>query len=589
MTGGKRIGLSRGVLQKLVWSLHHDEDVEQFLPAVVYVNPDRRLETFNDDLRFSHEICDGLYQTTLDTTVFFCTSEDQVDGGLKSKEPAIVKITEITSEKEEGGERCWGKIKYTVLAKLDSEISMFHDDYVSWITNLEVRHFNVTTNMTRFHENLWVQRKSGQFCDVEVRFPDGKVIPAHKLVLCSNSSVFTAQFTTSIETNDKDFIRVEEDVDYIHFKDFLHFLYKGFTFFYSLKQMYDLLHLAQYYMVEELKEALEKHLAEEMTNNEVQEKEKLALHLFLNMRTRNDKIYSSICLRVDPAFFYSPLINKIDVHSWKKILTGRHNQQELCACGNPVTSDDVLIGVLKWAVANQTILRDRPSQVKELLDLINLEEISYRLVEHISSWAHLTNAIDKTNLIMAILSAKRIRSISPVNEIMVSSITKKNNRIPTYDNILLGRDFTDGWLHFSEDGVIEKTTLTNIDKTRNSTGLVTVTEVEVTRDLQENRAKVKVKVQMGGRIKPYPCPTADMVLQLIAYKTVDGCTYNRVIEDVELKIDFDNNSDQVLPVHTETILESFDTFLCPELTEYDGTEEQKPRVMRLMTKLSFWR
>merc|ERR1719402_905262 len=70
------------------------------------MNPDRRLVTFNDRVRFSHEICDGLYRTALPTTVFFCTSEDQVHGGLNSEEPAIVKITEITSEKEEGGERC---------------------------------------------------------------------------------------------------------------------------------------------------------------------------------------------------------------------------------------------------------------------------------------------------------------------------------------------------------------------------------------------------------------------------------------------------------------------------------------------------
>ena len=37
----------------------------------------------------------------------------------------------------------------------------------------------------------------------------------------------------------------------------LHFLYKGFSYFYSLKQMYDLLHLSQYYLVDKLKAVME--------------------------------------------------------------------------------------------------------------------------------------------------------------------------------------------------------------------------------------------------------------------------------------------------------------------------------------------
>ena len=72
-----------------------------------------------------------------------------------------------------------------------------------------------------------------------------------------------------------------------------------------------------------------------------------------------------------------------------------------------VSSDDCLIGVLKWAVANQATVREKPDTVKELLDLINLEEISYKLITQISAWVYLETALDKTNLLKEIFNCKR--------------------------------------------------------------------------------------------------------------------------------------------------------------------------------------
>ena len=183
--------------------------------------------------------------------VRFCKSENQATPALRGNESAIVKITRITRweaeyEDEVDSELLKAKVDYEILAKPGQEVQMFdHKTIFAIPQNIYIDLWHTEKISSSILEEQWELRKSGQYCDVEVRFPNGKVLRAHKLVLSCNSPTFKTQFTTSMTSSDKDCITETEDIDYIHFKDFLHFLYKGFTYFYSLEQMYDLLHLAQ--------------------------------------------------------------------------------------------------------------------------------------------------------------------------------------------------------------------------------------------------------------------------------------------------------------------------------------------------------
>ena len=115
--------------------------------------------------------------------------------------------------------------------------------------------------------------------------------------------------------------------------------------------------------------------------------ENLAQHIILNMRTQNEKIYQSICRSADAAFFYSPLLNKIDVNCWKNLLTDEEIKKVS-------SSDDVLASLLRWAVSNKEAVRKNPGQMTELFDLINIEEISEDLTTNIGAWNQLEKVID---------------------------------------------------------------------------------------------------------------------------------------------------------------------------------------------------
>ena len=180
-------------------------------------------------------LCDGMFESNSDpevNSVIFCSSGTKDERCLDLRKPSIIKITQITLEKKvleddsiEILTLTLGKLEYEVLTKLDTGIDMFHGPSIINIDNdkynLEEQvAFSEMAKMGHFHDNQWELRKSGQFCDVEVRFPNGRVLLAHKMVLSSGSSIFLAQFTTTMETSDKDFITVSEAI-HVSFCDHL--------------------------------------------------------------------------------------------------------------------------------------------------------------------------------------------------------------------------------------------------------------------------------------------------------------------------------------------------------------------------------
>merc|ERR1719402_292232 len=124
---------------------------------------------------------------------------------------------------------------------------------------------------------------------------------------------------------------------------------------------------------------------------------------------------------------------------------------------------------------------------------------------------------------------------------------KENTRITlSQDWHMKYTDHTDGYIYFSEDKTVAKTTFVNVDIRKETTGLVAVTEVEVTRDKQENKAKMRVTVKLGGRIEPHQIDKATencmdaLVLDLNGYKTLEGCTRSEELAYISLEFDFAN-------------------------------------------------
>ena len=65
---------------------------------------------------------------------------------------------------------------------------------------------------SQFRDDLWESRKSGEFCNVTVRFQSGVEILAHKVVLSTGSPIFKAQFSSQLKA-DNDVITVTGDVE----------------------------------------------------------------------------------------------------------------------------------------------------------------------------------------------------------------------------------------------------------------------------------------------------------------------------------------------------------------------------------------
>merc|ERR1719402_225596 len=226
---------------------------------------------------------------------------------------------------------------------------------------------------------------------------------------------------------------------------------------------------------------METSIAETIHNSE-----RLTEHFVLNTKTQNEKIQAVIFIQIDLDFFHSPLLNTIDVNTWKVLLSRNIFFQDSWE-----SWDDYLVAVLKWAVSNKNMVEK--DQVKELFDLINMSEISETIVAQIGEWKQLDSVIDQMNLLKTLKAATRSKKLPET-----SKDFRKVDRILRYDNLDETWDLTDGWLDFSGNKTFAKIELVNIVK---KTGFYFVTEVEVERNLEQNTAKIRTILKVRDKME----------------------------------------------------------------------------------------
>ena len=113
--------------------------------------------------------------------------------------------------------------------------------------------------------------------------------------------------------------------------------------------MYDLLFLAQVYLVDKLKEMMETVIVED--NILDRSRHRLAEHFILNRATLNDKVEKAIYESLNADFFHSPILTTLDANTWKLLLSRKDHSVRTWE-----SWDDCLTGVLKWAVSNKNHL-----------------------------------------------------------------------------------------------------------------------------------------------------------------------------------------------------------------------------------------
>merc|ERR1711874_56837 len=111
-------------------------------------------------------------------------------------------------------------------------------------------------------------------------------------------------------------------------------------------------------------------------------------------------------------------------------------------------------------------------------------------------------------------------------------------------------------------------------------GLLLETEIEVTRDMQENTAKIRLTTKAWGKTASSYEHNGDLCayLNLYGYKTVDGCTCNYLLDEALPVLAHDDEEEPQAPgtviEQRNVTVKDFDKFLIQELTEFDGGEEK---------------